>query len=149
MKVKSAIVASFRFSIKLVFIGQLLLNFIVQVKRCVMLTVFLENFWNPAMTCTLEQFDHKWIRSLTTCNQRTSRYRPAHTQLFSPTGKYFIVWKIIILVSSPFSVKEYAEWFEIRTIMFNRSNGTLSRGIENTFAGVGLDLTLLLTVTQV
>ena len=91
--------------------------------------------------CTLKQFDHKRIRktlSTLACNQRRSRYRPALTQLSSPTGKYFIVWKIIILVSSPFSVKEYAKWFEMRLLIFN-SNGTLSSGIENTFAAVGLD----------
>ena len=41
----------------------------------------------------------KETKTLTTCNQRRS---PAPTQLFSPTGKYFIVWKIIILVSNPF-----------------------------------------------
>mgnify|MGYP007058635801 CR=1 FL=1 len=41
---KSAIVAFCRFLTKLVFIGQLLLNFIVQIKRCVMLTVLLEKF---------------------------------------------------------------------------------------------------------
>lgn len=91
------------------------------------------------MTCTLKRFDRKRIRkTLTACNQGTSPHRPALTQLFSPTGKYFILWKIIILVSSPFSVKEYAEWFEIRNIIFN-SNGGLSSGIEKCFAGVGLD----------
>ena len=91
------------------------------------------------MRCTLKRVDHKRIRkTLTASNQRTTRYRPALTQLCSQTGKYFIVWKIIIQVSSPFSEEEYAEWFEMRIIIFN-SNGTLSSGIEKTFGGVGVD----------
>ena len=75
--------------------------------------------------CTLKRFDQKRNRkTFTTCSQRTSRYRPALTQLFSPTAKYFIVWKIIILVSNPFQQKNMPKLFEMRIII--NSNGTLS-----------------------